>query len=774
MQEENVLKNMPLLPLRGIVIFPYVIVNLDVGREKSVAALEEAMLHDHKIFLSAQKDASIDEPAPKDIYDMGTVAEVRQLLKLPNGAVRVLVEGLYRAQIQNIELHDKYFEAQIIEYKDDKKDNSLNMEALIKAVVNKFEEWVKLSQKIPPEALVSVVMIEEGGRLCDLIASHMNIKLEDKQELLSLLDPAQRLEKLYALLLREMEILSIEKKIGSRVRSQMEKIQKDYYLHEQLKAIYHELGDDNGKMSELENYKKKIKNGKYPVAVRECLEREVNRLARLPENSSETGVIRNYLDWLLALPWSKSSREKLDLTAAKKTLDKNHYGLKKIKERILEFIAVRKLSKGLKAPILCLVGPPGVGKTSLASSIAKATGRKFVRASLGAIQDEAEIRGHRRTYIGALPGRIISGIKSAGTRNPVFLLDEVDKIAADFRGDPSAALLEVLDPEQNSTFSDHYIELPFDLSQVLWVVTANNLGNIPRPLRDRMEIIMLPSYTEEEKYHIADKYLVDKELSSNGLKKSQLKIDAAALKKIIADYTRESGVRGLERQIGALCRKAAKKIVEENRKSVRVTVKNLPNFLGREKFLHTRAESKPEVGVCTGLAWTEVGGDILPTEVSVLKGKGNLILTGQLGDVMQESAKAGLTYIRSRSNKLGLAPQFYEKKDIHIHLPEGAIPKDGPSAGVTMATAMVSALTGKKVRSDIAMTGEITLRGHVLPIGGLKEKTLAAYREKIYNIILPKENERDVEDIEKDVRDKMNFIPVENMDEVLHYALVDK
>lgn len=772
MEKQDDLKVLPLLPLRGIVVFPYVIVNLDVGREKSVAALEDAMVHDHKIMLSAQKDPAVDDPTEKDIYEMGTVAEVRQFLKLPGGSMRVLVEGLHRAKIKKVNCLKKYYTAEIVEYKDDTKDNSINMEALIRAVVNQFEEWVKLSKKIPPETLVSVVMIENGGHLCDLIASHMNMKLEDKQELLSLVDPVKRLEKLYTVLSKEMEILNIEKKISDRVRNQMEKIQKEYYLREQLKAIHQELGDKDSMTTEIDEYKEKMSKGKYPETVLNCLQREIKRLERLPASSPETGVIRTYIEWLLALPWSITSHDKLNIKAAERVLEKDHYGLEKVKERILEYLAVRKLSNKIKAPIICLVGPPGVGKTSLASSIAKAMGRKFIRASLGGIRDEAEIRGHRRTYIGALPGRIINGIKNAGSRNPVFLLDEIDKIASDFRGDPSSALLEVLDPEQNNSFSDHYIEIPFDLSQVFWIVTANNIANIPRPLRDRMEMISLPSYTEEEKYQIAHRYLVDKQLAANGLEKKQLQFMPGALQEIIANYTRESGVRELERQIGAVCRKAAKKILEEDKKKIRVTVKNIPDFLGRVKYMHTRAESKPQVGVCTGLAWTEVGGDILPTEVSILKGKGNLILTGQLGDVMKESAKTGLSYIRSRSDKLGLDPQFYEKDDIHIHLPEGAIPKDGPSAGITMATAMVSALTETKVRNDIAMTGEITLRGRVLPIGGLKEKTLAAYREKIYTIILPKENERDVEDIEQEVRDKMQFIPVENMDEVLKYALV--
>ncbi|WP_432718842.1 endopeptidase La [Pectinatus frisingensis] len=772
MKNEKDSLTLPLLPLRGIVVFPYVIVNLDVGRDKSIAALEDAMIHEHKILLIAQKDPAVGEPKQEDMYKMGTVAEIKQLLKLPGGSVRVLVEGSYRAEMQEMIDNGKYYEARIIEYKEEVKDASIDMEALIRAVVHKFEQWVKLSKRIPPETLVSVVMIDDGGHLCDLIASHMSMKLEDKQKLLTLVDPAKRLECLYDILARELEILDIEKTISDRVHQQMGKTQKMYYLREQLKAIHKEMGDGDNGYTETTKYKTRMMDGKYPAPVREALSREIDRLDETSSASPEAGVIRTYIEWLLDLPWKHTSRDKLDIKMAEEVLNKNHYGLEKIKERILEYIAIRKLSNHTKAPIICLVGPPGVGKTSLAASIAKAMGRKFVRASLGGMRDEAEIRGHRRTYVGALPGRIINGIKVAGTKNPVFLLDEVDKIAADFRGDPSAALLEVLDPEQNNTFSDHYIELPFDLSQVFWIVTANNLAQIPRPLRDRMEIIILSSYTEAEKYQIAKQYLVSKQLVANGLEKAQLQFMNGVLQKIIADYTRESGVRELERQIAKICRKTAKKIVEEGKARIRITTKTLADYLGKPKYTHTHAENKPQVGVCTGMAWTEVGGDILPTEATVLAGKGNLILTGQLGDVMKESAQAGLSYIRSRSGKLGLDDKFYEKKDIHIHLPEGAIPKDGPSAGITMATAVVSALTDKKVRNDVAMTGEITLRGRVLPIGGLKEKVIAAYREKIYNIILPKKNERDTDDVPEEIRQKINFIPVETMDEVLKYALV--
>ncbi|TYZ24550.1 endopeptidase La [Selenomonas ruminis] len=764
-------RTLPLLPLRGMMVFPYMMIHLDVGRERSMAALEQAMVEDREIFLTAQLDAETDKPGLSDIYTVGTVAEIRQLVKMPGESVRVLVEGQHRAIIRDYRETETYAEVDVEEFKD-KIDTSMKMEALNRAVVHQFEEWVKLSKKIPPETLVSVAIIDDAGRLADLIASHLNLKLEVRQELLGAVDIKERLEKLYEVLTRELEILQLEHKIGRKVRKQMDKIQKDYYLREQIKAIRDELGDKDGKTADIENAKAKLAEGDYPDEVRKVVEREINRLDGMSGMNAENNVIRNYVDWLLELPWRKESEDTMDIKKAQKILDNDHYGLKKVKDRILDYLAVHQLAKDKSAPILCLVGPPGVGKTSLASSVARATGRKFVRASLGGIRDEAEIRGHRRTYIGAMPGRIIEGIRNVGTRNPVFLLDEVDKINMDYHGDPSAALLEVLDPAQNSTFSDHYIEVPFDLSKVMWIVTANNLGNIPRPLRDRMEIIQLSSYTEMEKLEIAKRYLVARQREQNGLKAKDIHFGAGVLAKIIQDYTKESGVRELERVIGQVCRKAARKIVEGEEAPIKVSKKNLTDFLGKVKFVDSKANKKPQVGVVTGMAWTEVGGTILPTEVSVLKGKGKLILTGQLGDVMQESAQAGLTYIRSCSDKLKLPEDFYEKEDIHIHLPEGAIPKDGPSAGITMATAMVSALTGRKVRSDVAMTGEITLRGTVLPIGGLKEKVLAAYREGMKTIILPKDNERDIEDIPESVREKLEFVPVETMDQVLKTALM--
>ena len=760
---------MPLLPLRGMVVFPYMIIHLDVGRPRSIAALEEAMAKDRQIFLTAQIDAEVDEPHVDDIYTVGTIAEVKQILKLPGGTIRVLVEGMRRGKLTGLEEQEKIDVAWVEEYPD-VTERSMEMEAFTHTVVDKFEEWVKISKKLPAELLVSVAIIEDTGRLADLIASHLNLKLEVRQELLELSNVKARLERLFAILLRELEVQAIERRISARVRKQMEKIQKDYYLREQIKAIHKELGDGD-KESEIDECRKQLEEGDYPENVKKCVEKELARMESMPGSSAEVGVIRTYVDCLLELPWNKMSEDSLNLKKAAKVLDQDHYGLEKVKERIIEFLAVQTLLKAnespSKAPILCLVGPPGVGKTSLAASVARAVGRKLARASLGGIRDEAEIRGHRRTYVGAMPGRIMAGIRTVGVKNPVFLLDEVDKMNMDFKGDPSAALLEVLDPAQNASFSDNYVGLPFDLSHVLWIVTANNLGNIPRALRDRMEIIQISSYTEQEKLEIAKKYLIARQRKENGLETDDIRFAPDALRRIIAEYTREAGVRELERLIGTVCRKVAKAVVDEAVATVKVGSKDLEKYLGRPKYMHTKAEKEPQIGVCTGMAWTEVGGDILPTEVTVLKGKGKLLLTGQLGDVMQESAQAGLSYIRSRAEKFNLPADFHEKYDIHIHLPEGAIPKDGPSAGITMATAMLSALIHRKVRSDVAMTGEITLRGRVLAIGGLKEKVLAAFREGMKTIILPKDNERDIEDIPEAVREKLEFVPVQNMDEVL-------
>lgn len=769
--DENVVV-LPVLPLRGMMVFPYMMVHLDAGREQSISALEKAMLGEDKhVFLVAQRDSDLEDPQMPDLYSVGTVAEVKHLMKLPDGAIRVLVEGLYRGQIVSaIEQEDDYLIANVREYHD-KIDKSIEMEALVRVVVHEFEQWVKSSKKIPADAMVSVSIIDDAGRLADMIAGHINLKLDDRQAILESIDVKERLEKLYGFLKREKDILDIERKIGTRVRRQIEKVQKEYYLREKVKAIHNELGDQNGILGDIEEYKERLSKGDFPEEVVKTVEKELKRLERTQGMSQEGAVIGTYIDNLLSMPWESLSEDINDIKAAAAVLDRDHYGLEKVKERILEFLAVRQLTNGQNAPILCLVGPPGVGKTSLAGSVAKALGRKFVRASLGGVRDEAEIRGHRRTYVGAMPGRILEALKKAGTRNPVFLLDEVDKMGSDYKGDPTSALLEVLDPAQNNTFSDHYIELPFNLSDVLWIVTANDIGSIPRPLLDRMEVINLSSYTEQEKLEIAKQYLLPRQRTKNGLSGKEIKLGAGVLQRMINEYTRESGVRELERVIGHLCRKVARKIVEGETESVYVTTKNLVYILGKVKYPHTKAKRKPEVGLCTGMAWTQVGGDILPTEVNIFPGTGKLILTGKLGDVMKESAQAALSYIRSRQDKFELAEDFYEKNDIHVHFPEGAVPKDGPSAGITMATAIVSGLTGRKIRSDVAMTGEITIRGNVLAIGGLKEKVLAAYREGIRTIVLPKDNERDIEDIPESVREKLEFVPVENMDKVLETAL---
>ena len=771
--DENVVV-LPVLPLRGMMVFPYMMVHLDAGREQSISALEKAMLGEDKhVFLVAQRDSDLEDPQMPDLYSVGTVAEVKHLMKLPDGAIRVLVEGLYRGQIVSaIEQEDDYLIANVREYHD-KIDKSIEMEALVRVVVHEFEQWVKSSKKIPADAMVSVSIIDDAGRLADMIAGHINLKLDDRQAILESIDVKERLERLYGFLKREKDILDIERKIGTRVRRQIEKVQKEYYLREKVKAIHNELGDQNGILGDIEEYKERLSKGDFPEEVVKTVEKELKRLERTQGMSQEGAVIGTYIDNLLSMPWESLSEDINDIKAAAAVLDRDHYGLEKVKERILEFLAVRQLTNGQNAPILCLVGPPGVGKTSLAGSVAKALGRKFVRASLGGVRDEAEIRGHRRTYVGAMPGRILEALKKAGTRNPVFLLDEVDKMGADYKGDPTSALLEVLDPAQNNTFSDHYIELPFNLSDVLWIVTANDIGSIPRPLLDRMEVINLSSYTEQEKLEIAKQYLLPRQRTRNGLSGKEIKLGAGVLQRMINEYTRESGVRELERVIGHLCRKVARKIVEGETESVYVTTKNLVDILGKVKYPHTKAKRKPEVGLCTGMAWTQVGGDILPTEVNIFPGTGKLILTGKLGDVMKESAQAALSYIRSRQDKFELAEDFYEKNDIHVHFPEGAVPKDGPSAGITMATAIVSGLTGRKIRSDVAMTGEITIRGNVLAIGGLKEKVLAAYREGIRTIVLPKENERDIEDIPESVREKLEFVPVENMDKVLETALCE-
>lgn len=769
----------PLLPLRGMMIFPYMIINFDVGRARSLAAVELANRKDKKIFLLAQRDENTQSPEMSDLYEMGTVAEIKQVMRLPNGGARVIVEGVGKARLLQLN-HEADFDLVAVQpEKDTGVNDSQELTALVRAVVHKFEEWVKLSKQLPAEALISVAITDDLPRMADVISGHLNLKLDQKQELLAELDLPKRLEKIFDHLQREIEIQSIEQDIENKFRARVEKVQKDFYLREKIKAIHEELGDDISRDSENQRLKDRLAAGDYPEAVREVIEKEIQHLAGMSVYAQEAAVARSYVEWLLDLPWNVSTEDNDSLKQAADILNRDHYGLEKVKERILDYLAVRKLTKdsgdseARRAPILCLVGPPGVGKTSLASSIARATGRSFVRAALGGVHDEAELRGHRRTYVGALPGRIIEGIKKAGTKNPVFLLDEVDKLNADFRGNPAAALLEILDPVQSEFFTDHYIGLPFDLSEVLWIVTANNGAEIPRALRDRLEIVELSSYTAAEKEEIAKSFLVSRARKATGLKAKNVAIGTPVIRRLINEYTREAGVRELERTLTRLCRKVAREIVENEDgrgKTIRLKASELEKYLERPRYGRSRADHKAKVGVVTGMAWTSVGGDILPTEVAVLPGKGQLILTGQLGDVMKESARAGLSYIRSRSKSLKLADEFYEKNDIHIHLPEGAIPKDGPSAGITMATAMISALTGKKVRGDVAMTGEITLRGRVLAIGGLKEKVLAAHREGMKTIILPKENEKDIVDIPEAVRKDLEFVPVESMDEVLRHV----
>ncbi len=761
---------LPLLPLRGILVFPYMVIHLDVGREKSVHAIEDAMIKDRVIFLATQKEAQTDDPGEDDIYTVGTVAEVKQLLKLPGGTIRVLVEGIARAKIKNYLSNEPYFKVEIDQYEEKFEKNS-QIEALMRNLVSQFEQYVKISKKIPPETVVTVVNIEEPGRLADIVASHLSLRIEDKQSILEAVDIVRRLEKLCSIMARELEIVELERKINVRVRKQMEKTQKEYYLREQIKAIQRELGERDDRMAESEEYREKIAKAKLPKEVEEKALKELERLEKMPPMAAEAAVVRNYLDWLLALPWSKSTRDRLDINTAEAILDEDHYGLKMVKERILEYLAIRKLAKKMKGPILCFVGPPGVGKTSLGRSIARALERKFVRISLGGVRDEAEIRGHRRTYVGALPGRIIQGMKTAGSKNPVFLLDEVDKMSMDFRGDPSAALLEVLDPEQNNSFSDHFIEVPYDLSNVMFITTANVQYNIPRPLQDRMEIIYIPGYTEEEKVQIAMRHLLPKQIKEHGLDNSMVQVSENTIRRIIREYTRESGVRNLERNIASLCRKAAKQIVAGKTDKVRVTVQKLEQMLGKPKYRYGIAEKEDQVGIATGLAWTEVGGDTLAIEVTVYKGSGKLTLTGKLGDVMKESAQASYSYVRSRAAELGIKEEMFEKHDIHVHIPEGAIPKDGPSAGITMAVALASALTNRPVRHDVAMTGEITLRGRVLPIGGVKEKVLAAHRAGIKTVILPADNRKDIEEIPNNVKKQLELLLVEHMDEVLKIAL---
>ncbi|WP_018931403.1 endopeptidase La [Gracilibacillus lacisalsi] len=763
--------HIPLLPLRGLIVFPGMVIHLDVGREKSIQALEKAMMNDQHIFLAAQKESAIDEPKTDDINTIGTVAKVNQMLKLPNGTMRVLVEGLYRAEIQQFINEEKQFFVEIEEVEDIHQKKA-EEDALMRTLLEQFEHYTKISKKVSKETLASVTDIEDPSRFADLVASHITLKMSDKQEVLETLDVTKRLRKLLEIISNEKEVLELERKIGQRVKKSMEETQKEYYLREQMKAIQSELGDKDGKTGELAALRKKLEEKDLPERIVELIEKELNRYERVPQSSAESSVIRNYIDWVLSLPWTEETEDNLDINHAEKILDEDHYGLEKVKERVLEYLAVQQLTNSLKGPILCLVGPPGVGKTSLARSVARSIDRHFVRISLGGVRDEAEIRGHRRTYVGAMPGRIIQGMKKAETINPVFLLDEIDKMSNDFRGDPSAAMLEVLDPEQNNTFSDHYLEETYDLSKVMFIATANNLATVPRPLLDRMEVISIAGYTELEKLHIAKQHLLPKQLKENGLKKGHMQMRDEALLKLIRVYTREAGVRGLERQLASICRKAAKIIVSGEKQRVIVTENQLETILGKPKFRYGMMEEENQIGAATGLAYTAAGGDILSIEVSISKGKGKLTLTGKLGDVMKESAQAAFSYIRSRADQLKIDPDFHEKYDIHIHVPEGATPKDGPSAGITMATALISALTGRAVRKEVGMTGEITLRGRVLPIGGLKEKSLSAHRAGITTIIIPADNKKDLEDIPESVREGLTFVPVDHLDTVLEYALL--
>lgn len=762
--------NVPLLPLRGLLVFPSMVLHIDVGRNRSVAALEQAMLEDQMILLVTQKEMHDEQPEEQDLYAIGTMAYVKQMLKLPNGTLRILVEGVARASWKNYHALENYTLVDI-DVKEDLLDKDVETQALMRTLLTYFEKYAKSSNKITTETINTVADIEEPGRLADIIASHLPFKIADKQEVLEMLNVKKRLDHLIIRLHDEQEVLDLEKKINSKVKQSMERTQKEYYLREQMKAIQTELGDREGKTGEVAELRKSIDESGMPESTKEVALKELDRYEKIPSASAESGVIRNYIDWLISLPWTNATEDRMSIDHAENILNRDHAGLEKVKERVLEYLAVRQLKNSLRGPILCLAGPPGVGKTSLARSIAESLDRKFIRISLGGVRDESEIRGHRRTYVGAMPGRIIQGMKKAGTINPVFLLDEIDKMSNDFRGDPAAAMLEVLDPAQNNTFSDHYIEETYDLSNVLFIATANDLSSIPGPLLDRMEVISIAGYTEIEKAQITNNHLIPKQLKEHGLKKTQVVIKDEAVIDIIRYYTREAGVRGLERQIATLCRKIAKIIVSGEKKRVTVSSKSLQELLGKHRFRYGQAEKENQVGVATGLAYTTVGGDTLQIEVSLTPGKGKLQLTGKLGDVMKESAQTALSYVRTKMEQLQVDPEYFDTHDIHIHVPEGAVPKDGPSAGITMATAIVSAILNRPIRREVGMTGEITLRGRVLPIGGLKEKTLSAHRAGLTTIICPKDNERDIEDIPDSVREQLTFKLVSSADEVLAYAL---
>lgn len=777
---------MPVIPLRGITVFPTMLLHFDVGREKSISALENAMMSNQTVFLVTQKNPDTDLPTPDDFFDVGTTARIKQMLRLPGNAIRVLVEGISRGCIDGILQEIPYFRAKIrVLSEDESQKDTPKADALMRTVLSQFEDYLNNTQKISKEIFPGIEAIEEPGRLADIIASHMDIKSEDKQEILAVTDVVERLEKVSGFIAREIEIMKIENDINQKVKQKLTENQKEYYLREQIKTIQHELGQDESIDEEVEKWLKRLNELKLEPKIHEKIEKEIKRMLRLQASSPDVSVLRNYIECILELPWNTSTKDKIDLIKTKKILDDEHYGLEKVKDRIIEYLAVMSLSKDFKGPIICLVGPPGVGKTSIAKSIATSLNRKFVRMSLGGVRDEAEIRGHRRTYVGAIPGRIITSIRDCGVKNPVFLFDEIDKVGSDYRGDPASALLEVLDPEQNKDFKDHFLDVPFDLSKVLFITTANTTETIPGPLLDRMELINLSSYTEEEKVEIAKQHLVPKQIKENGLKPEEINISEGAIRSIVNYYTREAGVRNLEREIGSVCRKVARKVVEsgelkdrKSRKSdtalkkYRITAGNIESYLGKKKAHYDIVEGDNEVGVTTGLAWTSVGGDTLFIETTVMDGTGKLVLTGQLGDVMQESAKAGLSVIRSRSSQLGIDENFYKEKDIHIHIPEGATPKDGPSAGVTMCTSMVSALTGIPVRKDLAMTGEITLRGNVLPVGGIKEKMIAAHRAGVKVVLLPEENIKDLNELPSNVRNDMTFKGMKVIDQVLEEALV--
>lgn len=765
----------PLLPLRDVVVFPHMIVPLFVGRDRSVNALESAMKHEKAIFMAAQKNAQKDDPKEEDIYSVGTLGTIIQLLRLPDNTVKVLVEGKKRAQIRNFITDDEFFVVEVEEYGEEKAERTPKIEALMRSVIETFESYAKVGKKIPQELIGTVSAIDEPERLADIVSSHLNVKLEEKQKLLEIPTVEERLERIYGLMLSEIEILEIEERIKRRVKKQMEKTQKDYYLNEQMRAIQKEMGEKDDFKGEIEEIEKRLKAKNLSEEASKKVKHEIKKLKMMAPMSAEATVVRNYIDWILDLPWSEKTENKNTLNESEAILEEDHYGLKKVKERILEYLAVQTLVEKNKASILCLVGPPGVGKTSIAKSIARATNRKFVRLSLGGLRDEAEIRGHRRTYIGALPGKIIQLLKKAGASNPVLCLDEIDKLSSDFRGDPASALLEVLDPEQNNAFNDNYLEVDYDLSDVMFITTANVLHTIPAPLQDRMEVIRIAGYTEPEKMNIAKRFLVAKEMEANGLKSENISFTDGALLTIIRQYTREAGVRNLEREIASICRKVAKEIVTSgNQGQIKINSKNVHKYLGIPKFRHGEAEGKNAVGLTIGLAWTEFGGELLPIEVSIMRGTGKLTLTGKLGDVMQESAQAAFTYVRSRSDEFGLPENFYKDMDVHVHVPEGAIQKDGPSAGIAIATSIASALTKREVRGDLAMTGEITLRGRVLPIGGLKEKILAAHRANLKVVIIPKDNEKDLVDIPPNVLKAVEIVLVENVDEVLQVALAGK